>query len=124
MTAVAFAVEIPLRWLVLRMFSQTFPDQATLDTNVGWMLSQSLYSVPATVLGGYVAAWLAPRRGLAHAVAMAIVQDLLIVVLIFEPPHPVPAWMWAIGLIVTPVAIIYGGYLRIRNKSGSVGQMN
>lgn len=102
MSAVAFAIEIPLRWLTLRLLPETFPDQAALDTNVGWMLSQSLYTVPAAMLGGYVAAWLAPRRGLAHAVAMAIVQDLLIVALIFEPPHPVPAWMWAIALVVTP----------------------
>jgi hypothetical protein len=117
MTAVAFAIEIPLRWLTLRLFSQTFPDQATLDTNVGWMLSQSLYTVPAAMLGGYVAAWLAPRRGLAHAVAMAIVQNLLIVVLIFEPPHPVPPWMWAIALVITPAAIIYGGYLHSRRAA-------
>ena len=55
---------------------------------------------------------LAPHHVLAHAVAMAIMEDLLIVALIFNPPHPVPAWMWALGLIVTPAAIIYGGYLR------------
>lgn len=111
-TAVAFAIEIPLRGLTLRLLSQTFPDQATLDSNVGWMLSQSLYTVPAAMLGGYIAAWLAPRRGLAHAVALAIVQELLFVALIFEPPHPVPPWMWAIGLVVTPAAIIYGGKKR------------
>lgn len=121
LTAVAFAFEIPLRWLTLRLFSETFPDQAALDSNVGWMLSQWLYTVPAAMLGGYVAAWLAPRRGLAHAIAMAIVQDLLIVVLIFEPPHPVPPWMWAIALVVTPAAIIFGGYLRIRPKPAGRG---
>lgn len=119
MTAVAFAIEIPLRWLTLRLFPQSFPDQAALDSNVGWMISQALYTVPAAILGGYVAAWLAPRRGLAHAVAMAIVQDLLIVVLIFEPPHPVPPWMWAIALVVTPAAIIYGGYLRCRPRAAA-----
>lgn len=114
-TAMAFAIEIPLQLLTLRLFSQAFPDQAALDTNVGWMMSQWLYSIPAATLGGYVAAWLAPRRGLAHAVAMAIVQDLLIVVLIFEPPHPVPAWMWAVGLVVTPAAICAVGPRR-RNQ--------
>ena len=119
LTAVVFAFEIPLRWLTLRLFSQTFPDQATLDSNVGWMLSQSLYTVPAAMLGGYVAAWLAARRELAHAVAMAVVQDLLIVVLIFEPPHPVPPWMWAITLVVTPAAIIYGGYVCSRPKAAA-----
>jgi hypothetical protein len=119
MSAVAFAIEIPLRALTLRLFSQSFPDSAALDSNVGWMLSQSLYTVPALMLGGYVAAWLAPRRGLAHAVAMAIVQELLIVALIFKPPHPVPPWMWAITLVVTPAAIIYGGYLRSRHKAAA-----
>jgi hypothetical protein len=114
MMAVAFAVELPLRWLTLRLLSQSFPDLSALDSHIGWMLSQSLYTLPAVILGGYVAALLAPQRGLAHAVAMAIVQELLIVVLIFKPPHPVPPWMWAITLIVTPAAIIYGGYLGSR----------
>jgi hypothetical protein len=114
MTVVAFAIEIPLRALTLRAISPTFPDQTALDSNIVWMLSQSLYTVPALMFGGYVAAWLAPRRALAHAVAMAVVQELLIVALMFKPPHPVPPWMWAITLIVTPVAIIFGGYLRSR----------
>ena len=114
MTAVAFAVEISVRWLTLRLLSQSFPDPSALDSHIGWMLSQSLY-LPALILGGYVAAWLAPKRGLAHAIAMAIIQELLIVALIFQPPHPVPSWMWAITLTVTPIAIIAGGILRVRH---------
>jgi hypothetical protein len=114
MSLVAFAIEIPLRALTVRAFPQTFPDQSALDTNVVWMLSQSLYTVPALMLGGYVTAWLAPRRALAHAIAMAVVQELLIVALIFKPPHPVPPWMWALTLTMTPVAIVFGGYLRSR----------
>jgi hypothetical protein len=116
---VAFAIELPLWWLVLRLFSETFPNQEALNSNLGWMLSQFLYTVPGAIVGGYVTAWLAPRHGLAHAIAMAIVEDLLIVVLIFEPPHPVPAWMWALGLTVMPVAIIYGGYLRTRPQAAA-----
>ena len=112
MTAVAFAVELPLRRLALRSFPQRFPDRATLDASVGWMLSQALYTIPAAVLGGYVAARLAPSRGPAHAVAMAVLQELLIVALIFNPPHPTPPWVWALTLLVTPAAIIAGGYLR------------
>jgi hypothetical protein len=119
MTCVAFGIEIPLQALALRMFTQTFPDQAALDSNIAWMLSQSLYTVPALILGGYVAAWLAPRRGLAHAIAMALVQELLIAVLIFNPPHPVPAWMWAITLTTAPIAIIFGGYLHSRRQTKS-----
>ena len=115
-TAVAFAIEIPLRSLTLQLFSERFPDGATLDSNVGWMLGGSLYMVPAAILGGYIAAWLAPHRGLAHAVAMALVQEVLIVAVIFQPPHPVPPWIWAIGLVVTPAAIIFGGYLRSRSR--------
>lgn len=117
LTILAFAVEIPLRALTLWLLPRTFPDPAALDSNVAWMLSQSVYTVPALVLGGYVAAWLAPRRGLAHAIAMATVQDLLIVALIFDPPHPVPAWIWAVGLLVTPAAIISGGLLRVRHET-------
>ena len=124
MMAVAFAVELPLRWLTLRLLSQSFPDPSALDSHIGWMLSQSLYTLPALILGGYIAAWLAPHSGLAHAIAMAIIQELLIVLLIFNPPHPVPPWMWAITLIVTPAAIIYGGYLgsrRVATKQSPPG---
>jgi hypothetical protein len=117
LTAVAFAIEIPLRVLALQLFPRAFPDQAALESNLGWMLGQWLYTAPAAMLGGYVAAWLAPVRGLAHSLAMAIVQELLIVVLIFEPPHPVPPWMWAITLVVTPAAIIYGGVMRSRSRA-------
>jgi hypothetical protein len=39
---------------------------------------------------------------------------LLIVLLIFNPPHPVPLWVWPISLSMTPAAIIFGGYLRSR----------
>ena len=122
MTAVAFAFEIPLKWLMLRFFAPSFPDEATLDNHVGWMLSQSLYTLPALMLGGYVAAWLAPRRPLAHAVAMAIVQELLTVALMFDPPHPVPPYIWAFGLIATPLAIIFGGYLRTRARPAAAEQ--
>jgi hypothetical protein len=114
MTLVAFAIEIPARALTLNAFPQTFPDQTALDSSIVWMLSQSLYTVPALILGGYVAAWLAPRHGLAHAVSMAVVQELLVVALMFNPPHPVPPWMWLLTLATTPVAIIFGGYLRSR----------
>jgi hypothetical protein len=122
LTAIAFAIEIPLRLLALQLFPRAFPDQATLQSHVGWMLSQWLYTAPAAMFGGYVADWLAPVRGLAHSLAMALVQELLIVVLIFEPPHRVPRWMWAIALVVTPTAIVYGGVMRSRTRGrGTAG---
>jgi hypothetical protein len=114
MTALAFAIEMPLRLLTLRLFAESFPEPAMLDSSVVWMLSQSLYTVPALILGGYVAARLAPCCSLAHAIGMAIVQELLIVALVFNPPHPVPSWAWAMTLLLTPAAIIFGGYLRSR----------
>jgi hypothetical protein len=117
MTLVAFAFEVPLRALTLRVFSEKFPDPAALDGSVGWMLSQTLYTVPALILGGFVAAWLAPRRGLGHAVAMAVVQELLIAALIFNPPHPVPTWMWALTLTLTPICVVFGGYLHSRRQT-------
>jgi hypothetical protein len=58
--------------------------------------------------------WTIPRSVLAviagiHALFMAILQELLIVILIFNPPHPVPPWMWVLTLFITPLAIISGG---------------
>jgi hypothetical protein len=116
MTAIAFAVELPLRVLVLRLYSDSFPDPAALDSHSLWMLSQFVYTAPALILGGYVAAWLAPHRPLAHAIAMAVLQEFLIVTLIFNPPHPVPIWGWALTLTLTPIAIVFGGFLRSRRS--------
>ena len=82
-----------------------------LDQSAAWKLSQALYTIPALIFGGYVAAWLAPCCKFGHAIAMAILQELLIVALIFNPPHPVPAWSWALALLLTPAAIVLGGYL-------------
>ena len=119
MAAVAFAIEIPLRLLALQLFPESFPDKAALDTSVLWIASQAIYTIPALMLGGFVTAWLAPRRGFAHAVAMAVVQELLIVMLIFNPPHPVPLWVWPLTLLITPAAILFGGYLRSRRKAAA-----
>jgi hypothetical protein len=105
-TAVAFAIEILLKALL-----------SPNTSSVAWMLGESLYTVPALMFGGYVAAWLAPGRPLAHSIAMAVIQELLMIALIFNPPHPVPPWIWAIGLTMTPIAIILGGYLRSRSAT-------
>jgi hypothetical protein len=37
----------------LRFFSQTFSDQATLESDIGWMLGQWLYTIPSLMLGGF-----------------------------------------------------------------------
>lgn len=116
-TIVAFALETPLWWLVKRLFSARFPDPATLHSHPLWMLSQFLYTVPGAIAGGYVTARLAPGHGLAHAVATAIVEDLLIIALVMNSTYPIPAWMWFLGLSITPAAIIFGGYLHTRRKT-------
>ena len=108
MTLLAFALEIPVRAGAVRVWGIS---KEALDVNIWWMLSQTLYTIPALVLGGYVAAALAPQRPIAHVVAMAVLQELLIVVLIFNPPHPTPAWMWGLTLVIAPAAIIMGGRL-------------
>lgn len=113
MTAMAFAIEIPIRSLALRFY----PDAAALDSSISWMISQWIYMFPALMLGGYIAAKLAPSRPFLHSIVMACVQVLLTVALIFAPPHPVPAWIWALTLLVTPVAICLGGRIGSRPTS-------
>lgn len=112
MTVIAFAIEIPIRSYAIRFY----PDATALDTSVAWMVSQWIYMFPALMVGGYVAAKLAASHPFRHSVAMASVQVLLTVALIFAPPHPVPPWIWALTLVVTPVAICLGG--RIASKQG------
>jgi len=113
MTLLAFAFEIPLRAGAVRVWGIS---KEALDANIWWMLSQTLYTVPALALGGYIAASLAPKEPIGHVVAMAVLQELLIVMLIFDPPHPTPAWMWGLTLVVAPTAIIMGGRLYERSR--------
>lgn len=113
MTLAAFAFEIPLRVGAARALGIS---KDALDANIWWMLSQTLYTIPALLLGGYIAAALAPKYPVRHAVGMAVLQELLILALIFNPPHPTPAWMWGLTLVVAPAAIIMGGRLYERAR--------
>jgi hypothetical protein len=111
---IGFGIELPLKAFILAQFSASFPTHNDLDTNWLWKLSQIVYMVPAEILGGYVAAMIGRR--LSTAVAMAVIMDLLLVMMIFNPPHEVPMWYWVSGLVVGPIVIIYGGYLWWRRR--------
>lgn len=66
--------------------------------------------------------WTAARSVLAvlaGIVAMTAVAFAFEIPLRMLTPHPVPPWMWALTLVLTPAAIIYGGSLRSRSKAAA-----
>jgi len=70
-----------------------------------------------SILGGYVAAWMARQRELLHALATGIASLTIgMVMLSLQYLSPVPAtqpvWITIIAFILTVPAAICGGWLR------------
>ena len=108
---ISLAFETWLTDAMLWFFPDHFPQRSVLDNGATWNTVRPLYTFPALVLGGYLAATIAPHRKLAHVAALAILQELLIVVMMMGPPHPVPTWMWGVALVAAPISILLGGCL-------------
>jgi len=65
------------------------------------------------IVGGYVAAWLAPRARIAHAVIVATIQaGLTLAAFLTLNDQTTPTWLWLAGIAVTVPAAWIGGRLK------------
>ena len=79
------------------------------STQVVWLCVNAV-SMSA---GGYVAAWLAPRARVAHAVIVATIQaGLTLAAFLTLNDETTPTWLWLAGIVVTVPAAWLGGRLR------------
>jgi hypothetical protein len=85
-----------------------------------WVLALG-YRIVYGIAGGYIAAWLAPNRPMAHALALGFVGLALSVVGVGanwnKGPEYGPRW-FSIGLIVTALPCTWiGGVIRLRARA-------
>lgn len=67
----------------------------------------------AAVIGGWLAARIAGRAELAHAVALAVVIAIgTILAASVEPPVPQPVWYVPVAGLVGVTGVLIGGWLR------------
>jgi hypothetical protein len=79
------------------------------STQVTWLCVNAVCMMAA----GYVAAWLAPRARVAHAVIVATIQaGLTLAAFLTLNDQTTPTWLWLAGIVVTVPAAWLGGRLR------------
>jgi len=82
-----------------------------------WLAVNLVYSLAAAVLGGWLAAYLAPRAPFAHAVALAVVAVAMAVPGILSGGSPgQPDWYPAVMAGLAVGGILLGGKLARRRR--------
>jgi hypothetical protein len=92
--------------------------------NVGWVIFNVIYGCAFAVVGGYMAARLAPARPMTHAWVLGILMALFAVltgyVVSVSSPSPdyanQPGWYYPVLAITVLPSILLGGLLYIRRK--------
>ena len=79
------------------------------STQVVWLCVNAV----CMIAGGYVAAWLAPRARIAHAIIVATIQaGLTLAAFLTLNDQTTPTWLWLAGIVVTVPAAWLGGRLK------------
>jgi len=80
----------------------------SISTQVVWLCANAV----CMIAGGYVAAWIAPRARVAHAVLVATIQaGLTLAAFLTVNDHTTPTWLWMAGIVATVPAAWLGGRL-------------
>jgi peptidoglycan/LPS O-acetylase OafA/YrhL len=75
------------------------------------------YSVVAALVGGYVAAWIAPRRPVKHAVLLAAFALVMSVVSAVLQGDRQPRWYQVLLAVCMPMVIVLGGWARAHSRT-------
>lgn len=113
LTIASFAIEAVADPIMRRMFPNAFPTHAALERNLPASIFLFFYTSLCVVLGGYVAAWIAGRAPVQHALIMGAVEVVLAFMAMVHFAN-LPRRNFIVTMIFTiPVAWI-GGALRAR----------
>src|SRR5580700_7487337 len=123
LTLTSFAIEAAANPLLLRLFPKALPNTAALENNLFANLFMYLYTTLCVVAGGYVAAWLARRAPVRHAVIMGAIQFGLTVLAMVSLGLAAPLRNWIVSLVLTVPAAWIGGILRAKGASGRPAQI-
>ena len=82
------------------------------STQIVWLCTNAVGMIAA----GYVAAWLAPRARVAHAVIVSTIQaGLTLAAFLTLNDQTTPTWLWISGIVATVPAAWLGGRLNGRS---------
>ena len=84
------------------------------------MLASVAVGMVFAVLGGYLAAWLARRRPLAHGVAVALVLALGAAISLLSTLGNGAIWSQVCALVFMAPCAVFGGWLRSKQRAGSL----
>ena len=118
----SFAVETALDPLLLRVFPQALPSPKALSANQWVRTLTFAYGFFCVAAGGYVAARLARRLPIRHAVAMGIFQAGLTIAAMLSPEanHASPLQWITTALLSIPAAVT-GGILYNKGRKPDEG---
>ena len=83
------------------------------------MIGSVAFGMVFALLGGYVAAWLARRRPLAHSVAVAAVLALAAAISLLNTMGKGAVWSQVAALVLMAPCAALGGWLRKRQVPGA-----
>ena len=82
------------------------------STQVVWLCANAF----CMIAGGYVAAWIAPRARVAHAIIVGTVQTgFTLAAFLTLKGDTTPTWLWVSGMVLTVPAAWIGGRLNDRS---------
>lgn len=113
LTIASFAIEAVADPIMMRMFPNALPNHAALESNLPASIFLFFYTSLCLVLGAYVAAWIAGRAPVRHAIIMGAVEVVLTFMAMVHFTS-LPKRNFIVSMIFTiPVAWL-GGALRAR----------
>jgi hypothetical protein len=113
LTVASFAIEWTVDPVLMRLFPKLLPNGISLNHNLLVRIFMLLYTMLCIVGGGYIAAWLARRAEVPHAVVLGVVQMAMTIWVMLQI-NAGPSWYWIAGIVLTLPAAWYGGLLRAR----------
>ena len=116
LTVASFAIEAVADPVMMHMFPNALPNRAALESNLPASIFLFFYTSLCVVLGAYVAAWIAGRAPVLHALIMGAVE-IALALMAMAHFTDLPRRNFIVSLILTlPVAWI-GGALRAKRTS-------
>lgn len=116
LTVASFAIEAAADPILMHLFPNALPNRAALQQNLPASIFLFFYTSLCLVLGAYVAAWIAGRAPVLHALVMGAIE---VVLTLMAMAHftDLPKRNFIVSLILTlPVAWI-GGALRAKHTA-------
>lgn len=82
-----------------------------------FVIGSTVFGMVFAFFGGYLAAWLAKRRPLAHAISVAIVLAVGAIASLFSTLGHGAIWSQLAALILMAPSAVIGGWLRSRQNA-------